>query len=545
MASHFKWYPDASNVVVPWNATFEFPSQANSAVKITPRLSPKNASIFKPGTTIRLEFPAQGYVNPENTTLEFDLNLTSCTGIFQTSTIALQYFQNNVQSIFNRVRLMYGSTPLEDLQKHNYIIRQMTELTTSPSAYPDQSSITEGIGHRTAEGQHLRRTIIQGITIEGALGMNISPGQSAITGSGTSITATSTRRYQVQFQLGLFNQGKLIPVKYMASQLAIELTLAPIEECIIYYPYNLDSSPPSFTPAVGPTYTVSDVNLIPEILEFDSMYDQHFLNGLQTGGVPIQFSTWHNFQTNVTGSNMQMIIQERSRSVKAIFAFMKPSVNTLKDDSGASFGTTCSAPNDLAPAMILSYQFRIGGRYMPAAPVICNHPGFKSGGAEAFIELQKALNTLGDYRLSNTASTLNWDRPLIPSTAYVQYVSTGPTYPNYGQGDGYFSNVTANPGNPNIFNNGNGISAQCFKGPRLLADAHYGFTSGLFCMATSLETTSGREVSGLNAEEQSDITLMVKWASNPSANIPMDLEVFTLVDQMMVLKENNVVELVV
>ena len=66
MASHFKWYPSSSEVTVPWNARYSFPSQANKAVKMTPRIPPKNAANFGPGGQIRLEFPAQGYVNPGN-----------------------------------------------------------------------------------------------------------------------------------------------------------------------------------------------------------------------------------------------------------------------------------------------------------------------------------------------------------------------------------------------------------------------------------------------------------------------------------------------
>ena len=62
MASHFKWYPSDSETVVPFNARYAFPSQANKAVKMTPRIPPKNSQDFKPGTVIRLEFPAQvGY----------------------------------------------------------------------------------------------------------------------------------------------------------------------------------------------------------------------------------------------------------------------------------------------------------------------------------------------------------------------------------------------------------------------------------------------------------------------------------------------------
>ena len=59
MSGHFKWYPSAAEVIVPWNARYSFPSQANKAVKMTPRIPPKNGGTFNPGQVIRLEFPAQ------------------------------------------------------------------------------------------------------------------------------------------------------------------------------------------------------------------------------------------------------------------------------------------------------------------------------------------------------------------------------------------------------------------------------------------------------------------------------------------------------
>ena len=80
-----------------------------------------------------------------------------------------------------------------------------------------------------------------------------------------------TRRYQIQFALGLMTQEKLIPTKYMASQLAIEITLETPANCIVA----------DFTSASGGVggyvglpallnYQVYNVNLIPEILEFDA-----------------------------------------------------------------------------------------------------------------------------------------------------------------------------------------------------------------------------------------------------------------------------------
>jgi hypothetical protein len=74
-------------------------------------------------------------------------------------------------------------------------------------------------------------------------------------------------------------------------------------------------------------------------------------------------------------------------------------------------------------------------------------------------------------------------------------------------------------------------------------------------MATNLETSNGVEISGLNAEEQSDIALIAQWAGaqvlgNALKNGtqvqggPSNLEVYSYYDAMIILRENNVLELI-
>lgn len=263
MSTHFKWYPSSEETIVPWNARYSFPSQANKAVKMTPRIPPKSGGTFAPGQVIRLEFPAQGYVNPLNTTIEFDVTLgkTNATG-------EVTRFQNNIQSCFSRVRLMYGSTPIEDIINYNVIVRSLTEWTaTNQDSCLDQQTINEGIG-----GFQKNPTSV--------LGVRPSLIHGYVTNSGGNHSApddTLTRRYQVGLALGMFTQDKLIPVKFMASQLAIEITLETAYGCMVS---NYTGGSP-----VDPTYSVSNVNLIPEILEFDASYDMSFLAGLRDGGV--------------------------------------------------------------------------------------------------------------------------------------------------------------------------------------------------------------------------------------------------------------------
>jgi len=84
-------------------------------------------------------------------------------------------------------------------------------------------------------------------------------------------------------------------------------------------------------------YAVHNVNLIPEILEFDASYDTAFLQGLQNGGVPLKFASWHTFLFSSAGAqNVNLLIQERSRSVKSIFTVQRISQPDVTIDNGAS-----------------------------------------------------------------------------------------------------------------------------------------------------------------------------------------------------------------
>lgn len=181
---------------------------------------------------VRVEFPAQGlfvwltlgYVNPQNTTLEFDVSLITTNSVDTESYFVR--FQNNIQSIFSRVRLLYGATPIEDIINYNVIVRNLTEWTgTNQEMAMDQTSIADGVGGTTfgiiktsssatsINPVNARQTAIQGVdlmkstisTVSSSLGTGWVPNKSA--GATQSIT---TRRYQINFALGLFTQDKLV-----------------------------------------------------------------------------------------------------------------------------------------------------------------------------------------------------------------------------------------------------------------------------------------------------------------------------------------------
>jgi hypothetical protein len=269
MASHYKLH-DGVGEVVPWSAKYSYPTQASRAWKTVVKVTPKNGAEFvgRAGTTIRFELPAQSYLNTRNTGLQFDVALKCGTAD------ANARFQNNIQSIIRRARIYYGSLVLEDLRSYNVLMRVLTEgAANSPNLSIDQSSICEGIGGATNFGatiDNARLLAIQGSKLADARADAKAP-STYTDGDGT----VSQRRYHVQLGFGLTQQAKLLPLKWMASQVAIELELADYVECVAQEkPYN----------PLTDSYTLTNMHMLLELQEFDGAYDETFLEGLRSPG---------------------------------------------------------------------------------------------------------------------------------------------------------------------------------------------------------------------------------------------------------------------
>lgn len=138
------------------------------------------------------------------------------------------------------------------------------------------------------------------------------------------------------------------------------------------------------------------------------------------------------------------------------------------------------------------------------------------------------MNILGDYRLSTACNVTRWAYP--PST---QVGSSN----RFLQNRDYAVSLT---------------SVDSFRGqPRVIqyVNSYSGgdFGSACFAAAISLETSNGIEISGLNAEEQSDISFLCYWKDPQiagTADVPTSLECYVYYDAMIVLEENNVVKLI-
>lgn len=252
-----------------------------------------------------------------------------------------------------------------------------------------------------------------------------------------------------------------------------------------------------------------------------------FLKGLRDVGVPITFSTWHTNVGSLRGSTINFPVQERSRSVKSIFAVQKRGTSDFFVDNGASFFDTSANGGSLQ-----NFQFRVGARYFPAQACQTSAIGgsVSNGGSEAFVELSKALNTVGDYRLQTNTNPKTW--------AVQPYNVTGNTPPVKLPEFDYSLAAETRLENGQL---------KC----KQIESTYSGFCGTLpssnFVMASSFETSNGVEISGLNAEEQSDISLMASWSSTQQTGTEdkaINLEVYTYYDVMLVLRPNNIIELI-
>jgi len=585
MSSSFKFHSSIPEII-PWQAQYNFPSQSNKVRKQTVKLVPKNGYNFSQNQIVRFEFPADGYCNMLNTSLSFDVNTnmvgcsaTSGSGTITAATPYIALPRGGAHNYFKRVRVLYGSLVLEDIQEYKTLARMFTEMGVEKSYQQSSGSILDGhsesamrnVGNpfgavaasdstSATDATLMSNAIVDnqqvmldqvggqcttfGTTASTAYYPEFSWASDTETSSGNS-AASVTRTFNIQLLTGITTLKKLLPLKWMASQLVIELTIAPVTEAYIT---NINNPLPSVT--------LQNMNMITELLEFDSSYDLAFFEGLnQPTGVPLKFTSWHYHQFAVTGNTQTYQIHERSRSVKAAFAVMRmlTPIPTFDADwffhnindsvtltnyaptgvsttgyaglyysvfnrggissqaglQGITVAATQTALNLTAP--IQQYQWRIGGQYYPAQPVrvtsilgnnlsTYNSPtGYNTNGAlisrgeEAYAELMKAVNSLGDPTVSG-------------GIHYWNYTQTG---------------------------------TNCYNGE-----------GSKFIMGTSFETPGlGPEsVNGINAEEQSDLALTIYGNQGGSVTTTSatakKLEVFVNFDCLLLVKSGNVVDLV-
>lgn len=509
-ASTFLFHP-LMNEVVPYNAVYEFPSQATRSTKRTVKITPKNSSAsYVSGSTIRFEFPASGYLNPNTTYLAFNCRSKITSGSFTAgSTTAGGFaFQNNIASIFRRVRVLYGSLVLEDIQDYNVLQRLFTETLTASGTGSCNTSCYQGIGPLSNQ-QGTQLTAFAGPMVSGFKfdRFNYHALENA-TGTGIesgNIVGRTGRRYCIPLNTGVFQQKRLIPLKFMSSQLQIEFELAEAVDCQQWI-IGTGGSP---TIPTSCQTEVGQPEIVAELLEFDSEFDQAVFQGLQQG-LAIPFQSWHVTSYNLAvGINFQINIQESSRSVRYALATLTDDANRTLDKDAHAFvsgwNLTSTAPTAAAlnPAdgyhtvtnatLLESFQWRLGGVYYPSQPVPCY------GGTAALAD--------------GSGIDSNYADPPVEAYMELMKVFDNQFVKRYSAGDYCNQPFSSIRDNTNV-------------------------ETGGFVIACDFMTDRGDVIGGINAEEQNDMMLLLKFVGAGSGTNKV-LRVAVCYDNVMILGENN------
>ena len=592
MAQHFS-FNDGAETIIPYNAQYAFPSQADVVHKTTTKLVPRDGGPYSPGAVIRIDLPAQAYLNPLNTVLSFVAQIKN-TGTQTLTRESCVRFTKNGNCLFSRARWLYGSSVLEDIQDYNLLCRMLTNATVAEDYSNYAGSVFEGLGSEVARVATQSNSFF--------LDANNNPVTSAnYDGVG--------QKFTVNLALGLLTQRKLIPLKWCASSFRLELYLAPAYQALIignpatsvFASPNapIDIVKPIVDGGVGAysdillakgassstnlpitagfdnylqngayglslggsgnpdgtvftaiqenyfkaTYRISQVELIAEMYDLSESYDMQFYADMQQYGIPIHYKSWHTFPFAITGSNAQYPVQERSKSLKAAFACITS--NTLNSDNQLAYLFDSFAMTRLG---MKQYQWRVGGKYFPAQPVVTTGMA-----GEAFVELLKALNMMGAYEAGCQIHTMLYGSPVhnLVENEGDLYSSSTFDFNTFilAQNDAatistfLLSNLYEWRGHID-HQNGKHYPWVAFatgNRPKEIA----GGACSSFMIGASFESQTGLSISGINGEEQNEIALKLTHNNN-AVNAALagggnTLTVFTYFDALMVVRPGNVV----
>lgn len=147
------------------------------------------------------------------------------------------------------------------------------------------------------------------------------------------------------------------------------------------------------TPATERTYTISQINFVAEILEFDDSFYQAFEASLSQG-ITIPYITYTNHVYSLAGMDGDIQIAERVRSARSLLAVCR-----LNGDlSHAPYPKFMFVRNNLQ-----QFQVKIGTQYFPMHPISVLTTDDQYAG-ERLVELQKVIASMADVSHGMTTS---------------------------------------------------------------------------------------------------------------------------------------------
>lgn len=273
------------------------------------RVQPTTTTSVNSGTTAttRIELPAQDYLLPTTSHLQFELAFNATSNNFK---------RLGATGLIRNIRVYVGDQ-LADLQQN----RNLFELFLI-----DAGASAEAYNNGWDSG-------LRGDTINGA-----SP--------------SGTQHYALRLSTGILSYTGLLPL-FAMPRIAIEIDWAPATECLY------DNA------GATPSYTISNLYYVGDFFVLDPSYTESVMARL-SGGMPVDFQyTSYRLAgpvglsagANPTGSYK---INNQARSCKFL-------VMGIRDNNNAAFNQDICMDNEVN---LTSYQLKVGNNIIPNQPML-------------------------------------------------------------------------------------------------------------------------------------------------------------------------------
>ena len=300
------------------------------------------------------------WLDPSTVRVAFQLNNHNGNANYTPSfPIMVQPLSWNPAVFFRRARLICGGQVVEDIHDFNRLSLMLTDLLPEDSR---NDIACEGFGS------------LDFVKSEEAHASDDRKGyrQDDYDLSGN---VSLSRRVMFKPMLGLFNQEKLIPLRYCPIQIELGFVNSQADAVTIE-PTNGFSN--------GVNWGISDIQCKCDLLELDSSLSNEYASHLLSGkSLPINLNTWsHTNQPAGLDKNFSAHITRAVTRLKPVFITLhKPDNATYKQVN--DFYHPCTINGQLNIANEHSYQVQIGSKPIPGYPV--------NSLAESYSQLKKTV----------------------------------------------------------------------------------------------------------------------------------------------------------
>lgn len=301
---------------VPRSLKFTSTKQGLSARRIPVKIRSEQQSYASNNNKlIRIILPNNALYDTRKGYLTFDLTLTTTGGTYKR-------LHTGVFSAFNRMRVMAGSTEIEDLRDYNRIYSALWEMV-------NPSLVTSNIGTEL-------------------MGFGTQAQRNALGAAATS--------YCCPLYSGVFNT-ELLPFENINTGIVLELYIEDGSMCVE-------------TDGTNPIIAVSNINFHIERLELDESYRMFIKNYVSSNGLQIGFRSWERYiNALTTGSQHNITINAKNSSMNGMLNFLVNS-QELNDTSINDRFLNWTPSPDVGKDWTTS-SLQINGKTFPDEPIDC------------------------------------------------------------------------------------------------------------------------------------------------------------------------------